>query len=70
VFVRNFFEFILGNRNSYYFERRCCMNPNKRTDLPYCKINPGENSDYPYNDVTENKGESDFKKSVSSRRKK
>jgi hypothetical protein len=40
------------------------MIPNKRKDIPYCKINPGENSDYPYNDVTENEGESDFKKSI------
>jgi hypothetical protein len=61
----------LGTNVPYYknydhFKRRCYMNPNKRTDVPYCKINHGKNSDYPYNDVTENKGESDFKKSVSS----
>jgi hypothetical protein len=69
VFVRKFSKFIFGNRNSD-FERRCYMIPNKRKDVPYCKINPGENSDYPYNEVTENKEESDFKKSVSSRRTK
>jgi hypothetical protein len=42
-------------KNSDHLERSCYMNPNKR----------GENSDYPYNDVTENKGEFDLKKTVS-----
>jgi hypothetical protein len=64
LFVRKFSEFIFGSRNSDYFERRCYMFPNKRKDVLYCKINHGENSDYPYNDVTENEGESDFKKSI------
>jgi hypothetical protein len=56
LFVRKISEFILG-KSSDHFERRCYMNPNQRTDVPYCKINHGDNSDYPYNDVTENKGE-------------